>query len=127
MPNPKNKGYAPINPSHATQFKKGVSGNPKGRPKGSRNLSNIILQAAREPVTAMIAGKMRKISRVQATAMQLAGKAAAGDQNAMVKFLNLVDEFETRTNAARPSQYPFSAPDLEVLKAIYQRMKQYQK
>ena len=123
MPTSRNNEEAPNNPSHLTRFKKGMSGNPKGRPKGARNLSSIVLEAARAPVAVTINGKTINISRVQATAMQLAAKAAAGDQNAMVKFLNLVDEFETRANAVRPSQYPFSAPDLEVVKAIYVRMK----
>jgi hypothetical protein len=110
-------------PKH-TQFRKGVSGNPKGRPKGAKNLRTLIMEAARDQVTATIGGKTRRISKIQATTMQLATKAAGGDQAAMGKFLDWIDEIETRAAAAKPTQFPLSAPDVEVLRAIYDRMKQ---
>ena len=109
-------------PKH-TQFPKGKSGNPKGRPKDSKNLSTIIGEAAQDQVTATIAGKPRKISKVQATAMQLATKAASGDPRAMGQLLDWVDEIERRAAAARPVQFPFSDADLEVLHTVHERMK----
>lgn len=81
------------------------------------------MEAARAPVTATINGKLRKISKLQATAMQLATKAAAGDRAAMGKFLDWMDDIETRAAAARPAQFPLSEVDLEVLRAVYERMK----
>jgi hypothetical protein len=112
------------NPPKHTQFRKGTTGNPKGRPKGSKNLSTYIMEAARDHVTATVGGKSRKISKIQATAMQLATKAAGGDQAAMSKFLDWIDEIETRAAAIRPTQFPLSAPDIEVLRVAYERMKQ---
>jgi len=112
------------NPPKHTQFRKGTTGNPKGRPKGSKNLSTYLMEAARDQVSATVGGKTRKISKIQATAMQLATKAASGDQAAMGKFLDWMDEIETRAAAVRPSQFPLSAPDIEVLRAAYERMKQ---
>jgi hypothetical protein len=112
------------NPPKHTQFQKGVSGNPGGRPKGSKNLRTLIMEAARAPVTAVIDGKKRTISKIQATTMQLATKAASGDRAAMGKFLDWIDEIESRAAAARPAEFPLSAPDLEVLHAVYERMKQ---
>jgi Family of unknown function (DUF5681) len=112
------------NPPKHTQFRKGTSGNPKGRPKGSKNLTTYLMEAARDQVTATVGGKARKISKIQATAMQLATKAAGGDQGAIAKFLDWMDEIETRAAAAKPSEFPLSAPDIEVLRAMYERMKQ---
>lgn len=111
------------NPPKHTQFRKGVSGNAKGRPKGSKNLSTILTEAARDRVTATIGGKERKISKLQATAMQLATQAAKGNPAAIGKFLDWMDEVETRAAAAKPVQFPFSQADLDVLHAIYERMK----
>jgi hypothetical protein len=82
------------------------------------------MEAGRDQVTATIDGKPRKISKIQATAMQLATKAAAGDRAAMGKFLDWMDEIETRAAAVKPSQFPLSEPDLKVLRATYERMKQ---
>src|SRR4029077_14509644 len=112
------------NPPKDTQFKKGTSGNPKGRPKGSKNLRSLILEAARDHVTATVGGKTRKISKIQATTMQLATKAAGGDHAAMSKFLDWVDDIETQAAAARPTQFPLTEVDVEVLRAAYERMKQ---
>jgi coenzyme F420-reducing hydrogenase alpha subunit len=82
------------------------------------------MEAAHHPVTATIGGKTRKISTIQATTMQLAAKAANGDRAAMRDFLEWFDEIEARAAAAKPSQFPLSEPDLEVLRATYERMKQ---
>jgi predicted RNA-binding Zn ribbon-like protein len=110
-------------PKH-TQFPKGKSGNPKGRPKGSRNLSTLLREAADDQVSATIGGKVRNISKLQASAMQLATKAASGDQAAINKLLDWVDEIESRAAAAKPSQFPLSEADIEVIRETYERLKQ---
>jgi Family of unknown function (DUF5681) len=112
------------NPPKHSQFPKGKTGNPKGRPKGSKNLMTLIMQAAGDPVTATVGGKTRTISKLHATTMQLATKAAGGDPGSIAKFLDWVDKIETRAAATRPTQFPLSAPDIEVLRAAYDRMKE---
>ena len=82
------------------------------------------MEAARDQVSVTVGGKRRKITKIQATAMQLATKAASGDQAAINKFLDWMDEIESRAAAAKPSQFPLSEPDLEVLRAVHERMKQ---
>jgi hypothetical protein len=111
------------NPPKHTQFKRGESGNKKGRPKGSKNLSTLFMEAARDQVTATIDGKQRKITKAQATAMQLATRAAGGHPASVAKFLDWMDEFETRAAAAKPSEFPFGEADLQVLRTTYERMK----
>ncbi len=111
------------NPPRNTQFQKGVSGNINGRPKGSKNLGTLLMAAGRDQVTATIGGKQRRITKIEATAMQLATKAAGGDRAAMAKFLDWMDKFETRAAAAKPAAFPFSEADLEVMRAVHERMK----
>ena len=110
------------NPPNHSRFRKGQSGNPRGRPKGSKNLRTILMQAANDQVIASIGGKQRKITKLQATAIQLATKAAGGDRVAMGQFLDWVDEYERRADA-RPADFPFGPGDLEVLRAVHKRMK----
>jgi hypothetical protein len=49
-------------------FGKGTASNPKGRPRGSKNLSTY-LEAARDQVFATAGGRSPTISELQATAM----------------------------------------------------------
>ena len=80
------------------------------------------MAAARDQVTATIGGKQRKISKLQATAMQLATNAAGGDPASVAKFLDWVDKIERRADAAKPAEFPFSEADGEVLRATHERM-----
>ena len=91
-----------------TRFKKGDGRKRPGRTPGSKNLRTIIMEAVNDPVTVTIEGKPRKITKLQATAMQLATKAATGNDKAIAKLLDWVDEIEARAAAARPSEYPIS-------------------
>lgn len=114
------------NPPEHTQFRKGETGNPRGRPKGSKNLATYMMEAARDQVTVTVGERTRKISKIQATTMQLATKAAKGDPAAMARFLDWVDEIETRATKVAPRQFPLSAPDVEVIHELYKRMKRSQ-
>lgn len=83
------------------------------------------MEAVNDPVIVTIEGKQRKITKLQATAMQLATKAATGDDKAIAKLLDWVDDIEARADAARPSEYPFSEEDAKVIKEIYGRLRPY--
>lgn len=80
------------------------------------------MEAAEAQVTATIDGKSRKISKLSATAMQLATKAASGDQHSVGKLLDWIDEIEARAAAARPVEFPFLPADVMVLRQVHERM-----
>jgi hypothetical protein len=46
-------------PPESTRFKKGVSGNPKGRPKGSLNVATVFMKTLREKVVINEHGQRR--------------------------------------------------------------------
>ncbi|MGD0190008.1 MAG: DUF5681 domain-containing protein [Rhizomicrobium sp.] len=56
-------------------FAKGRSGNPKGRPKGSKNLAGILKEALEATVTEDGA----RITKLEATVKKIADSAASGD------------------------------------------------
>ena len=65
-------------PKHS-RFKKGQSGNPEGRPKGSLNLRTIFERALRERVRIREKGKHRVAKKWEIAMKQLANQAARGD------------------------------------------------
>jgi hypothetical protein len=75
-------------PKH-TQFKKGQSGNPRGRPRGTRNLATDLSAELSELVTVREAGHSRPISKQRALINSLMAKALKGDTRAAAMVLAL--------------------------------------
>lgn len=75
-------------PKHS-QFKKGQSGNPKGRPKGSKNFSTDLKDTLKESVALTKDGKRKNVSTQKAALLRLREKALAGDARALDKLLDL--------------------------------------
>jgi hypothetical protein len=66
-------------PPKSSRFVKGQSGNPKGRPKGAKNLSTILRTVGGQRVKVTINGRIVQMSKLEASVHQLANKAAGGD------------------------------------------------
>jgi Family of unknown function (DUF5681) len=66
-----------------TRFRKGQSGNPKGRAKGTRNFATIFSDAMTRPVIITENGKRKKIPKLAVAATQLANDAARGDKKSI--------------------------------------------
>lgn len=80
-------------PPVATQFRKGQSGNAKGRPKGSLNLKTEFERAMRAPVLVVENGVRKSIPKFEAIFAQLINKAASGDPKAIRLALDLVEKW----------------------------------
>jgi len=76
-------------PPKAGQFKKGQSGNPKGRPKGTQNVSTVVQKALCRKVTVTVNGKLHKTTVLEATLMATAAKGMGGDTKAAKLVLDL--------------------------------------
>jgi hypothetical protein len=66
-------------PLRHTRFKKGQSGNPKGRPGSAKNLSTLLCEALNERVIIAENGGRREISKRQAVIKQIVNQSAKGD------------------------------------------------
>ncbi|WP_252259829.1 DUF5681 domain-containing protein [Erythrobacter aurantius] len=69
-------------PKH-TRFKKGQSGNPKGRKKGSKNYKTIIAKVFAEPITITVNGERRTVSSSEALSRVLITKGLKGNIQAL--------------------------------------------
>src|SRR5262249_55750589 len=72
-----------------TGFVPGRSGNPRGRPKGSRNLANVLEQELNAPVTINENGQRKTITKLEAMIKQLVNKSLSGDTRALQQLLAL--------------------------------------
>ena len=76
-------------PPRRSQYRKGTSGNPKGRPRGSKSLSTLVKETLDERVAVRENGRRRKISKRAAMIKQQANKALSGDQRALRYLMDL--------------------------------------
>lgn len=112
-------------PPQSTRFKKGVSGNPKGRPKGSLNVATVFMRTLREKVVINEHGQRKTVTKLEAALKQLVNKAAGGDLRAIGQLRDLAREAEEKQNAAATQQGPaVDDLDQEVMFGILQRFQQ---
>lgn len=76
-------------PPRHSQFKAGQSGNPKGRPRGKRNMSSLLGDVLAQPVTVTANGKRKRVSSETAMLLRLREKALGGDIRALNMLLSL--------------------------------------
>jgi hypothetical protein len=108
-------------PPRHTRFKKGRSGNPRGRSPGSRNLSTLLCETLNEPVIVAENGGRRKISKRQAIIKQLVNQSAKGDWRAAKLLLDILQDIERRTEP-ETAESSFGSADEQVIEQLKARL-----
>lgn len=76
-------------PPKRTQFKPGQSGNPRGRPKGAKNLKTDLREELRAKMTIQINGTAVTASKQRLMLKTLSARAASGDIRAIKTLADL--------------------------------------
>ncbi len=90
-------------PPKSGQFVKGKTGNPKGRPKGSKNFLTILEKELDQTIVVNENGKKKTVTRMQAMVKRIVAGALQGDQKALltlVEILRRTGRFEQADNAS---------------------------
>ena len=80
-------------PPRKYQWRKGQSGNLRGRPKSKKSGSADVAALLDAPVKVTAGGKKGEMSPFEASLRQLAKRALAGNLPAILKFLKLCEEY----------------------------------
>ena len=91
-------------PPREHRFRPGRSGNPRGRPKGARNLGSVVAATLGERIAVTENGRRKRITKLEAAVKQLVNRAASGEARSMQLLLALVQASESRPPQADPNE-----------------------
>jgi hypothetical protein len=77
-----------------TRFRKGKSGNPKGRPKGRKNNTGLLRDAFFKTVRIKDAGGVRSVPKLFAAAEVCLNNALKGDLRSFMKAMEIAERFK---------------------------------
>lgn len=100
-------------PKH-TRFRKGQSGNPKGRPKGTRNFASDLEDVLKAKVKITEDGRSKSVSSQMAALMRLREKALKGDGRALDRIIAMASEHSAEKEA-RSDERQLSADENAIL------------
>lgn len=80
-------------PPKATQFKKGQSGNPRGRPKGSRPVGAVLQEILGQRIAVTENGRTRRLPALEVMLRRLANDAMRSEPVALKLMLSLFDRY----------------------------------
>ena len=77
-------------PPKSGQFKKGRSGNPKGRPKGSNNFLTLLEQELGQSIVVNENGRKKTITRLQAMVKRMVAGALQGEHRSLLTLIEVL-------------------------------------
>lgn len=109
-------------PTHS-QFKKGASGNPKGRPRGAKNFRTELNKVLNETFPIEVQGRKRRIKTTEVILRTQRKKAFQGDPRASATMLRYAEMEQQREDvaAAEKAQRDVEAEDIALLQAFLLR------
>ena len=80
-------------PPRHSQFKPGQSGNPRGRPKSSKNMATVFADLLAQRIPVRVNGQRRSVPVMEALVQRMLAKALEGNARDMAAFMKLVQTY----------------------------------
>jgi len=91
-------------PPKNSRFKKGKSGNPRGRPKAKMSLAELIEHELQRPVTVEEEGERRRMSRKEAITKRALNRAITGDFSLLRALTDMIPKLQSFGVAGRHAE-----------------------
>lgn len=109
-------------PPRHSQFKKGSSGNQKGRPKGTRNLKTDLAEELAEQIVVREGERTLRVSKQRALVKTLVARTLKGEVRPATMLLNLVLRLMDPKAEEQRDDEPLNQMEMERLEVIQKRL-----
>ena len=110
-------------PPRHRRFEPGRSGNPRGRPPGSKHLSSLLKKALDEPVIVVENNRRRRIAKREAIVTQFVNQSAKGDLKATQLLLSILRDLESRVEPSSADADKITEADQQIINRIKARLR----
>ena len=108
-------------PPRHTQFKKGQSGNRKGRPRGSKNMNTLLEQELKQRLVVNENGQRKELTKMQAAIKNLVNKGLT-DRRFMQLLLDAIRQMEARNETSPTAHAPLEEVDQQIVENFLKRI-----
>ncbi len=110
-------------PPEDTRFQPGQSGNPRGRPKGTKNLKTDLMEELGEKIVVREGGRPQKVSKQRALLKSVVNRAIQGDARATAIALSTMMRLLDTGEGAPDVEDGLLGDELEILRAYEARVR----
>ena len=103
------------------RFPPGRSANPKGRPRQAKTVSSVIAAALAERIPVRENGRLRRLTKLEASVKQLANNAVKGDMRAILAVIALGQAADS-SGVVKKEVVPLDEADQRVLDQLIRRI-----
>ncbi len=114
-----NVGYK--KPPRRTQFKPGQSGNPRGRPKGTKNLKTDLMEELSEKINVREGDRSQKVSKQRAVVKTLVAHTLKGDARSGTLLISMMMRLLETGEGAPEEDDGLVNDEISILKAFEDR------
>ncbi len=118
---PASDGSSPVGyrkPPKRTRFQPGQSGNPRGRPKGTKNLKTDLMEELGEKIVIREGDRSQKVSKQRALLKSVVNRAIKGDARTIGIALSTMMRLLDTGEGAPDAEGALLDDELEILKAF---------
>jgi hypothetical protein len=102
-------------PPKSHRFQPGRSGNPRGRPKGTRNLATDLTRLLTKRIPVREDGETRHVSRQEAVLLRLYSKGVQGDVRAIMSLFTMLMKLEPLMPEPTQAQDEVTVQDEQII------------
>jgi hypothetical protein len=108
-------------PPVASRFKPGTSGNPKGRPRGAKNLKTLIREAMIASIPIQEGEKTRRVTRLEGVVLRQIQSALKGNDKSAMAVLKMALQLGLLEDSSDSGEISLGREDERILNELLAR------